>query len=132
MMDCVNLLRGCARGTHADADSNQDPCVSALAPGYPLTVTSNSKHCSSSFILNHLGVYGLGFIHACMHDIRSCMHPSQGMSEPWVRRPVVLPDYAELELRIPEDARCPAWVCFDGKQRQELQRGDAVRVGALQ
>ena len=47
-----------------------------------------------------------------------------------VRRPVVLPDYAELELRIPEDARCPAWVCFDGKQRQELQRGDAVRVRA--
>ncbi|BDA47453.1 NAD kinase 2, chloroplastic [Coccomyxa sp. Obi] len=43
-------------------------------------------------------------------------------------RPVVLPDYAELELRIPGDARCPAWVCFDGKQRQELQRGDAVRV----
>ncbi len=45
-----------------------------------------------------------------------------------VCRPVILPDYAELELRIPEDARCPAWVCFDGKQRQELQRGDAVCV----
>lgn len=41
---------------------------------------------------------------------------------------MVLPDYAELELRIPGDARCPAWVCFDGKQRQELQRGDSVRV----
>ena len=43
-------------------------------------------------------------------------------------RPVVLPDYAELELRIPQDARSPAWVCFDGKQRQELHRGDSVRV----
>ncbi len=32
-------------------------------------------------------------------------------------RPVVLPDYAELELRIPADARAAAWVCFDGKQR---------------
>ncbi len=41
---------------------------------------------------------------------------------------MVLPDYAELELRIPGDARCPAWVCFDGKQRQELARGDSVRV----
>ena len=39
-------------------------------------------------------------------------------------RPVILPDYAELDLRIPGDARCPAWVCFDGKQRQELARGD--------
>eukprot|EP00891_Asterochloris_glomerata_P004965 jgi/Astpho2/4965/Aster-06700 len=43
-------------------------------------------------------------------------------------RPVILPDYAELDLRIPDDARCPAWVCFDGKQRQELLRGDSVRV----
>ncbi|KAK9824097.1 hypothetical protein WJX72_007721 [[Myrmecia] bisecta] len=43
-------------------------------------------------------------------------------------RPVILPDYADLELRIPHDARSSAWVCFDGKQRQELQRGDAVRV----
>ena len=41
---------------------------------------------------------------------------------------MILPDYAELELRLPSDARCPAWVCFDGKQRQELHRGDVVRV----
>ncbi|DBB11368.1 TPA: hypothetical protein ACH3X3_006790 [Trebouxia sp. C0006] len=43
-------------------------------------------------------------------------------------RPVILPDYAELDLKIPDDARCPAWVCFDGKQRQELLKGDHVRV----
>ena len=33
-------------------------------------------------------------------------------------RPVVLPDYAELELRIPDNARCSAWVSFDGRSRQ--------------
>eukprot|EP00195_Chlamydomonas_chlamydogama_P008652 CAMPEP_0202892086 /NCGR_PEP_ID=MMETSP1392-20130828/1922_1 /ASSEMBLY_ACC=CAM_ASM_000868 /TAXON_ID=225041 /ORGANISM="Chlamydomonas chlamydogama, Strain SAG 11-48b" /LENGTH=384 /DNA_ID=CAMNT_0049575965 /DNA_START=530 /DNA_END=1684 /DNA_ORIENTATION=+ len=43
-------------------------------------------------------------------------------------RPILLPDYAELELRIPEKARCNAWVCFDGRSRQELQHGDSVRV----
>lgn len=43
-------------------------------------------------------------------------------------RPVVLPDYAELELRIAGDMRCTAWACFDGKHRRELLRGDAVRV----
>ena len=43
-------------------------------------------------------------------------------------RPVVLPDYAELELRIAGDMRCSAWVCFDGKKRRELQRGDSVAV----
>lgn len=43
-------------------------------------------------------------------------------------RPVVLPDYAELELRIAGEARGSAWVCFDGKSRRELQRGDSVAV----
>lgn len=43
-------------------------------------------------------------------------------------RPVVLPDYACIDLRIPEKSRGQAWVCFDGKQRQELQPGDYVNV----
>jgi NAD+ kinase len=43
-------------------------------------------------------------------------------------RPIVLPDYADLELRVGADARGPAWVSFDGKYRQELQAGDALRV----
>lgn len=43
-------------------------------------------------------------------------------------RPVVLPDYAELELRIAGDMRSTAMACFDGKHRRELARGDAVRV----
>lgn len=33
-----------------------------------------------------------------------------------------------LELRVPAASRASAWVCFDGKYRQELQRGDTVRV----
>lgn len=43
-------------------------------------------------------------------------------------RPIVLPDYADLELRVGRDARGPAWVSFDGKYRQELQAGDSLRV----
>lgn len=43
-------------------------------------------------------------------------------------RPVILPDYADLELKVPENARCPAWVCFDGRSRQQLKWGDSVRV----
>lgn len=43
-------------------------------------------------------------------------------------RPIILPDYAELELRIPANSRCTAWVCFDGRGRQELQRGDSIKV----
>merc|ERR1719515_534325 len=37
-------------------------------------------------------------------------------------RPVVLPDSSEIELRVPEDARSTAWVCFDGQRRQRLER----------
>jgi len=43
-------------------------------------------------------------------------------------RPIIMPDYAEIELRIPQDARCTAWVCFDGKARQELERGDSIFI----
>lgn len=43
-------------------------------------------------------------------------------------RPVILPDSAQLELKIPMDARSNAWVSFDGKRRQQLSRGDSVRI----
>ncbi|CAF1927558.1 unnamed protein product [Brassica oleracea var. botrytis] len=43
-------------------------------------------------------------------------------------RPVILPDSAKLELKIPDDARSNAWVSFDGKRRQQLSRGDSVRI----
>eukprot|EP00854_Cymbomonas_tetramitiformis_P019930 gene19930-23846_t len=37
-------------------------------------------------------------------------------------RPVILPDdNAEVELRMPEDARYSAWVSFNGKNKCELQ-----------
>ncbi|KAI7984975.1 hypothetical protein LOK49_LG14G00490 [Camellia lanceoleosa] len=33
---------------------------------------------------------------------------------------------------IPEDARSNAWVSFDGKRRQQLSRGDSVRISMSQ
>nr|DAD39720.1 TPA_asm: hypothetical protein HUJ06_014043 [Nelumbo nucifera] len=44
-------------------------------------------------------------------------------------RPVILPDSARIELKIPEDARSNnAWISFDGKRRQRLLRGDSVQI----
>ncbi|KAF3334175.1 putative NAD kinase 2 [Carex littledalei] len=43
-------------------------------------------------------------------------------------RPVILPDSSQLELKIPGDTRSNAWVSFDGKRRQQLSRGDSVRI----
>ncbi|GMP79508.1 hypothetical protein CsSME_00035021 [Camellia sinensis var. sinensis] len=43
-------------------------------------------------------------------------------------RPVILPDSARLELKIPEDTRSNAWVSFDGKRRQQLSRGDSIQI----
>ncbi|GAB4815187.1 hypothetical protein N2152v2_002233 [Parachlorella kessleri] len=43
-------------------------------------------------------------------------------------RPVILPDYCELEFRIAADARSPALVSLDGKVFLELQIGDSVYV----
>lgn len=43
-------------------------------------------------------------------------------------RPIILPDSAILELRVPSDARSNCWASFDGKKRQQLCRGDSVRI----
>ena len=43
-------------------------------------------------------------------------------------RPVLLPDSAELELKVPIGARGTAWVSFDGKDREELHQGDSIMV----
>lgn len=43
-------------------------------------------------------------------------------------RPVILPDSAKLLLRVPDDARSTAWVCFDGRRRQEVKRGVGIMV----
>ncbi|KAM3753331.1 hypothetical protein ACB098_03G086000 [Castanea mollissima] len=47
-------------------------------------------------------------------------------------RPVILPDSARLEIKIPNDARSNAWVSFDGKRRQQLSRGDSVQISISQ
>lgn len=43
-------------------------------------------------------------------------------------RPVILPDYAKLELKIAGDARSAALATFDGKHPTELWPGDSIRV----
>eukprot|EP00798_Chlamydomonas_sp_ICE-L_P027000 gene27000-9018_t len=43
-------------------------------------------------------------------------------------RPVVLPDYVDLELRIPVTARAGGRVSFDGRNSMELCQGDRLRV----
>ncbi|CAL5392236.1 unnamed protein product [Camellia sinensis] len=47
----------------------------------------------------------------------------------------ILPFARELlrrGMQIPEDARSNAWVSFDGKRRQQLSRGDSVRISMSQ
>ena len=43
-------------------------------------------------------------------------------------RPVILPDYAKIVLRIAGDARSGAVATFDGKFTTEMQPGDAIHV----
>ena len=43
-------------------------------------------------------------------------------------RSMVFPDHVVLRCYVPEDARSPASVSFDGKHRLDLQRGDSVQI----
>lgn len=40
----------------------------------------------------------------------------------------ILYSYITVNQQIPEDARSNAWVSFDGKRRQQLSRGDSVKI----
>ena len=43
-------------------------------------------------------------------------------------RSMVFPDHVVLRCYVPDDARSGASVAFDGKHRQEIQRGDSVQI----
>mmetsp|Transcript_19254 Transcript_19254/g.56123 ORF Transcript_19254/g.56123 Transcript_19254/m.56123 type:complete len:637 (-) Transcript_19254:13-1923(-) len=43
-------------------------------------------------------------------------------------RPMVLPDHVVLRCFVPDDARSAACVSFDGKERQELLRGESIQI----
>lgn len=41
-------------------------------------------------------------------------------------RPLILPEYVTLRVQVPFNSRGQAWASFDGKDRQQLQAGDAL------
>ena len=43
-------------------------------------------------------------------------------------RPIVIPAGCELRVMVSDNARDSAWVSFDGRNRQQLSRGDSVRI----
>ena len=47
-------------------------------------------------------------------------------------RPLILPDVSTLECSVPLDGRATGWVSFDGKFRQELDRGDSIIIRTSQ
>ena len=43
-------------------------------------------------------------------------------------RPIILPDSVKLKIQVPQTARSSAYISFDGSNRQELRKGDAVII----
>lgn len=43
-------------------------------------------------------------------------------------RPLVLPDFVKIRIRVPDDARSTAFVSFDGRNLTEIPRGGEVAV----
>lgn len=78
----------------------------------PTGSTAYSLAAGGSMI--HPSVPAILFTPICAHSLSS--------------RPVVLPDSACLELRVPATARASVWASFDGKDRQELEKGDRIVV----
>ena len=47
-------------------------------------------------------------------------------------RPIILPDSMVLKVKVPQDSRSTAWAAFDGKNREELLKGDYIVIKASQ
>mmetsp|Transcript_8307 Transcript_8307/g.19161 ORF Transcript_8307/g.19161 Transcript_8307/m.19161 type:complete len:251 (+) Transcript_8307:3-755(+) len=43
-------------------------------------------------------------------------------------RPLILPQDVVLRLKLTDTARAPAWISFDGRQKQSLNSGDVLTV----
>ncbi|KAL1197406.1 NAD(H) kinase 1 [Cardamine amara subsp. amara] len=41
-------------------------------------------------------------------------------------RPLILPDHVTVRVQVPFNSRSSAWVSFDGKDRKQLEAGDAL------
>ncbi|KAK2149135.1 hypothetical protein LSH36_465g01011 [Paralvinella palmiformis] len=45
-------------------------------------------------------------------------------------RPIVVPAGVEIKIMVSPEARSNAWVSFDGRNRQEIHKGDVIRVSS--
>ena len=75
---------------------------------------STAYSVSAGGSLVHPGVPAILFTPVCPHALSF--------------RPILLPDFSEIELRVPLDARSACSVSFDGKHGMELERGDRLCV----
>ncbi|KAF9665642.1 hypothetical protein SADUNF_Sadunf16G0144200 [Salix dunnii] len=41
-------------------------------------------------------------------------------------RPLILPEHVTIRIQVPFNCRSPAWASFDGKDRKQLEAGDAL------
>lgn len=78
----------------------------------PTGSTAYSVSAGGSMV--HPNVHSMLFTPICPHSLSF--------------RPIILPDYAQLQLRIAGDARSGAVATFDGKNMKELLPGDSLHV----
>lgn len=45
-------------------------------------------------------------------------------------RPIVVPAGVEIKIMVSPEARSNAWVSFDGRNRQEIHKGDVLRISS--
>lgn len=128
------LARG--RGLHRSSDGASHPHDAHLSP-HPLLPASGSLSalCSALFPLSSLRcpLPPDECAPPALAKLASLPPPSAPRDQALTyvssgRSPVILPDSAELELSVPEDARHPARVSFDGNESTELFQGDSIYV----
>eukprot|EP00743_Colponemidia_sp_Colp-15_P007014 GILK01007569.1.p1 GENE.GILK01007569.1~~GILK01007569.1.p1 ORF type:complete len:394 (-),score=32.83 GILK01007569.1:68-1168(-) len=78
----------------------------------PTGSTAYSMSAGGSII--HPSVPGILFTPVCPHSLSF--------------RPLLFPDSVTLRVEVPEDARHNAWVSLDGREKQEVKKGDYLLI----
>eukprot|EP00164_Ancoracysta_twista_P002653 GFYU01003529.1.p1 GENE.GFYU01003529.1~~GFYU01003529.1.p1 ORF type:complete len:394 (+),score=69.79 GFYU01003529.1:178-1359(+) len=76
----------------------------------PTGSTAYSMSAGGSMV--HPSVPGILFTPICPHTLSF--------------RPILLPDYVEIKIKVPQESRGSAWAAFDGRHRVEITKEDAI------
>ncbi|KAF8927682.1 hypothetical protein BGZ58_010227 [Dissophora ornata] len=95
-----------------------NPVTTILADGLVIATATGST------------AYSLSIGGSLIHPDKNSIIISPIASHSLTARPMIIPGTKHLRIGVPSTSRTTAWASFDGRHRQELERGDSIMITA--